>query len=188
MSCIADDVSEAGASSRGGAVDFGAVAGVVAELLHRDAGEGDIVCLGFDRVAANEAPEAVGTQVAFTAAPDRLRIGGDRDQLLDVAAPAAIVIGDEQQAHTPGAAVRVVEQRQAGKMNAAAAREVDVRLAAARGQAPAVDIVPNPVEGLAQLLLAARNDPGDDDEPVRGYGTSVLTYTVNWTIWIDITR
>ena len=138
------------------------------------AGERNIVGLRLDRVAANEAPEAVGTQVALTAAPDRLRIGGDRDQLLDVIAPAAIVIGDEQQAHPPGSAIRVVEQRQAGKMDGAAAREVDVRLAAARRQALAFDVVADPVERQAQALLAARLDPGDDDEPVRGNGTSAV--------------
>ncbi len=58
-------------------------------------------------------------------------------------------------------------------MDAAALREVNVRLPVDTRKPLAFDVVANPVERQAQALLAARLDPGDYDESVRRNGTSV---------------
>ena len=92
-------------------------------------------------------------------------------------APAAIIIGDEQQALPFRSAVRVIQQRQACKMDAATLGEVNVRLPVDTRKPLAFDVVANLVERQAQALLAARLDPGDYDESVRGNGTSVAGFS-----------
>ena len=144
-----------------------------AHLLHSAAWERNVIGLRLHHVAANEAVETVGTFVAFEAAPYRIPTGCDGDQLLDMLAPAAIIVGDEQQALPFRPNVRVIQQSQARNMDAATLREVNVRLAVDTRKPLAFDVVANLVKRQAQALLAARLNPGDYDESVRGNGTSL---------------
>lgn len=86
--------------------------------------------------------------------------------------PCAIIIGDEQQPLPIRSAVRIIEQSQASKMDAAAAREINVRLADVFRKPLAFDVIANPVERQTQALLIVRLDPGNYNEPVRGNGAS----------------
>ena len=77
-------------------------------------------------VRSNERAEPGNARIGFAPAPDRVHVGGDGDQLRQVAVEIAVVVRGVEQALPCRPAVRIVEDGEAREVDRPAAAEVDV--------------------------------------------------------------
>jgi hypothetical protein len=75
--------------------------------------ECDVEGVRLARMRRIKGSELSPARIAFAAAPDRVHVGGDRDQLGDVAVEIAVVVRGIQQALAVRPTVEIVENREA---------------------------------------------------------------------------
>ena len=136
--------------------------------------EGDVERLGLMRVRPHERAKAIDAGIVLAAAPDRIHVGCDRDQLGQVGIEIVVVVRRVEQALPVRATVRIVEDREAREMDAAAAAEVDMRARGGGSQSPAADVVADGQQDIAQALFLARSNRREYRQPPWHQAGSLL--------------
>src|SRR5918995_2382847 len=145
------------------------------DRLDRLFAERNVERLRLVRVRQDEGGECANPLIPVAAAPDRLHIGRDFDELGDVVAERAVVIGGEQQTGGFWSARRVTENREPREVNRPAAGEINVRPGLAAGCVLALDIVADCPENMPERPLLTPPNGGEDGQTTCHAETLSLT-------------
>jgi len=121
-----------------------------------------------ERVGSDEPPETGGARICLAAAPDRIEVRGDRDQLGEVGIEVAVVGRRVEQAFTAGAAIRIGEDRKAREVDPSAAGEFDAH-ATGPDRSRALDVVTDRAQDLTKSRLLTGTDRGEHGQRLRDH-------------------